>query len=266
MKHLYTSFAALFIAFTFIACDFISYKTKVSVNDSVVKEKQGTWGFSLHDNKQVSVSNYPYRNFSSITISGAVEVYYTQGANYSVRVEEEGEKRTIVELNGHQLNIRSKKRNNIRFIGNANRSKIFITSPHLDEIKISGASKFCSKTMNQSNMKVGVSGASKVDLGKIDCSQFNLSISGASKMSGDVKAQYATVDMSGASKADMSFIGKNILVENSGASKLTLDLDCEKLSANNSGASKLKVSGYVDDVDIKKSGASRVDQSDLNKD
>ena len=54
MKHLYTSFAALFIVFTFISCDFISYKTKVSVNDSVVKEKKGTWGFSLNE------SNYYY--------------------------------------------------------------------------------------------------------------------------------------------------------------------------------------------------------------
>ena len=266
MKHIYTSFAALFIVFSFIACDFYSYKTKVSVNDSVVKEKKGNFGFSLKGNEKVSVSNYPYRNFSSVNIGGAVEVYYTQGANYSIRVEEEGEKRTIVELNGRQLNIKSKNRNGIGIITNGHRSKIFISSPHLDELTISGASKFNSKTMNQSNMKMRISGASKVDFGKIDCSQFNLSVSGASKYSGDVKAQYATVGMSGASKGDMSFIGKNILVENSGASKLTLDLDCEKLSANNSGASKLKVSGYVDDVSIRKSGASKVDQSDLNKD
>lgn len=267
MKHLfYTSFAALFIVFSFIACDFYSYKTKVSVNDSVVKEKQGNFGFSLKGNEKVSVSNYPFRNFSAINASGAVKVYYSQDSTYSIRVEEKGEPRVIVEMKDRQLNIKSKNKNGFVNIVNDKLPRIYVNSPYLNELKISGASEFSAKKMAQSNMVMKVSGASKVNAEYIDCSSLDLHVSGASKVSTDVKAPHAMVSLSGASKADVSFLGKAIEVHNSGASKMTLKLDCEELNASNSGASKCTVSGYVDKVDIKKSGASKVDTSELNPD
>lgn len=265
MKYLQIFLAMTIMAFTVSACQ---YKITINkkVNDSTVKEKTLMYDvFNEETNKQ-TVSDYPYRDFSSIRASGAIKIIYTQGDKYSVRVVEKGSPHTVVLMKDHELTIKPSKKKLFISVEDNTMPKAYITSPHLNEVVIGGASEFSAKNMTMANMKMNVSGASKINIGHMECSSLSMQVSGSSKMLADVKAPRASVNASGASKVDVNFLGKDIQVQNSGASTLTLKLDCERLKANNCGASKLIVSGYVDDVDIKKRGVSKVDTTQLNRD
>ena len=259
IKHIVFS-VIIFVMMLLTSCQY-RITNKAWVNDSLVLDKT-----HITESNGGGTSSYAFRDFSSIDVGGVVDVVYTQGNNYSVRIEEVSNLMTVVKKNNHELSVYTKRpKGKLISIGNEKRPKVFITSPHLNKLNVHGASLFTSKTMNQSNMSVDVSGASKVKLGHVDCSKLNMDVSGASKLSADVKAIHLTMDVSGASNADINFLGKTIKTDNSGASHLTLNLDCEELEAGNSGAANLTVTGFVDEVKISKSGAAKIDTLKLNK-
>ena len=54
---------------------------------------------------QPKTTTYDFKNFNSLTLSGIVKVYFTQGKHYSIKVEESNSPylKTIVELKGQVL-------------------------------------------------------------------------------------------------------------------------------------------------------------------
>ena len=259
MKKASIIFAAMFMSLMMVACQSESTVGK-SEKSAKHLEKNVSAG------SQGGFATYSFRDFSAIQIGGAVEVIYKQDANYSIRIEERPDVETKVKLKDHKLYISSKSKKGIILRRIGKRPKVYVTSPHLNELDISGASLFTSSDMKQAEFSIEVSGASSAKFGHLECSKIEIDASGAYKVSADVKAPRANVELSGASRAEIKFVGKDIEVENSGASRATLDLDCEVLKGDNSGASHMTVRGYVDEVKVNTSGASKTDTSELNKD
>lgn len=213
-----------------------------------------------------TTTDYSFRNFSSISVGGVVEVIFTQGKDYGVRVVENQLIKTIVRLKGNTLDIstESKKKHSLSF-KNEQRPKVYVSAPQLSDIDISGVVRFSTKRLETGNLDVDISGAAKVSLGDVTCQDFNLDVSGAAKLDGRVKAKDVDIDISGAAKVNGSIQGNSIKIDNSGASNVQLDVNCKRLKADNSGAGKLKISGTADEVKIEGSGVAKVDTSELNK-
>ncbi|MBQ6210106.1 MAG: DUF2807 domain-containing protein [Prevotella sp.] len=213
-----------------------------------------------------NTTNYSFRDFSSISVSGVAVVTFTQGKDYSVRVVESPRIKTIVKLKGNTLDIsnESKKRHSLT-LNKDQLPRVYVSAPQLSDIDISGVAYFTTKKLETGNLDVDISGAAKVSLQQVSCRDFDLDVSGAAKLEGSMKAQDADIDISGAAKVNASIHGNSVKVDNSGAAKVQLDVDCKRLKADNSGAGKLKISGTADEVKIEGSGVSKVNTSELNK-
>ncbi|MBP5278087.1 MAG: DUF2807 domain-containing protein [Prevotella sp.] len=235
---------------------------------------------------QPKITTYDFKNFNSLTLSGSVKVYFTQGKNYSIKVEESNSPylMTIVELKGQVLSIKTKntRRINIR----ANSPVVRITAPQLVgihasgavavnisnlktadfNINTSGASKLMFNDIACNKMLIGCSGASKLNMGKISCPTINLNSSGACEMNMTiVNNKNAVMTFSGASKGSLKYKGDHLKMQSSGAGKININVDCKLLEAHNSGAAKIMISGTADKTEIKSSGASKINTSELNK-
>ena len=259
IKHIVFS-VIIFLMALLTSCQY-EVTSKRWVNDSLVQDK--THITDPHGGG--GVSSYAFRDFSSLDISGAVEVIYTQGDSYSVRIEEVSNLQTVVRKNNHELSVFTKNpKGKLISFGNVKRPKVFITSPYLTDLKVSGACSFSTKQLTGTDLQVDLSGASKLDIGQLTGTKFNLHAGGATKLSLNMKVTDVKISTSGAMKGNIKYVGKNIQITNSGASKLDLDVDCEKLNVSCSGASKVDVKGYVDDLKINSSGASKIDTSQLH--
>ena len=234
---------------------------------------------------QPKTTTYDFKNFNSLTLSGIVKVYFTQGKHYSIKVEESNSPylKTIVELKGQVLSVRTKStRKNIH----ANSPVVRITAPQLVGIRTSGAvtvymsnlkaadfnintsgaSKLLFNDITCNKMLIGCSGASKLNTGKISCPSMNLNSSGACEMNMTImNNKNAVMLFSGASKGSIKYKGDHLKMQSSGAGKINMTVDCKVLEAHNSGAAKIMISGTADKTEIKSSGVSKINTSELNK-
>lgn len=234
------------------------------------------------------VNTYNYKDFTSLRISGFPKVYFTQGNNYSIRVEESTSPhvKTIVKKNGQILTIETKslKKN----LSNVDAPVVRITAPMLNaihssgavslnammsslktsqlDISTSGASKVFLKEVTCNSMKIACSGASSMNLGVVRCPSIKINGSGANKLKMSIVGNENTSMMfSGASKGEINYQGDSLQISSSGAGKLDIKVDCKYLKAYNSGAAKMTISGTADHTEIKSSGASKINTSELNK-
>ncbi len=235
---------------------------------------------------QPKITTYDFKSFNSLLVSGSVKVYFTQGKNYSIKVEESNSPylKTIVELKGQVLSVKTK--NTRRISMNSSSPIVRITAPQLVgvstsgavtvylgtlkttslSINTSGASKLFFNDVACTKMQIGCSGASKMNTGKISCQSVNLNSSGACELNMTiVNNKIVEMLFSGASKSTLSYQGETLKMWSSGAGKINLTVDCKKLEAHNSGAAKVVIKGTADNTEIKSSGVSKINTSGLNQ-
>lgn len=260
MKQVFSILSMFMLSVITIACN---PNESVYVRD-YVNAKESVDEYDAKGNS--AITEYSFRDFSSISVSGVAVVIYTQGKDYSVRVLESPRIKTIVKLKGRTLDIsnESKKKHSLS-LKKEQLPKVYVSAPQLSDIDVSGVAYFTTKKLETGNLDVDISGAGKVNLGQVTCQNFDLDVSGAAKLEGSLKAKDADIDISGAAKVNASIHGNSVKVDNSGASNVQLDVDCKQLKADNSGAGKLKISGTADEVKIEGSGVAKVNTSELNK-
>lgn len=199
------------------------------------------------------------KNFSSIELSSAFDVYLTQGNEESVAVSASEAKYRDdikVEVKGGVLIVKydSKGKWNT---GNR-KLKAYISFKQLDRLKVSGACDvYVVGDWKDDNLKIDLSGASNVK-GKVDMQKLMVDISGASDLTLTGSVGQLNVEASGAS----DFKGFDLAVDYcnakaSGASDIKITVNKE-LSAEASGASDVRYRGAGLIRDVKTSGASSI--------
>jgi hypothetical protein len=214
MKKLSTIFIALFFFSTAIACN---AGNSSRLSDTRFKDKRSVG------------------SFSSIDISGAIDVKVYIGSETSVEVIANDNllSRVKTEVNGSTLEIGIKGKENFN-----GKVQVIVYTPELVSAEVSGASKLFVSNLNNSSFTLDVSGASIV---KIEGSTNNLTldVSGASDINlSNFTASNATGDFSGASHGVLN-VQNNLTIEASGASYIKYYGNPE-LKSDISGASNIK--------------------------
>ncbi len=204
------------------------------------------------------VYNIP-NDYTSIDASCAMDVEYTTEATaVTVTTDAAYVKYLDIYLEGTELNIGLRP---VSFSGIQNiRVLVPVSARGLDEIELSGASKFYSAVILQgNNLDIDCSGATKFDA-EVDVRDLDVECSGASKVLVCGKADDMYVDCSGASKVsdnDNFVTARQAEIDLSGASKAFVE--AAELKGNISGASTFRYRSG-NNARISTSGASKAER------
>lgn len=200
--------------------------------------------------------------FSGIKVSGGIDVYLSQGDEYSLAVS--------AAENKYRDNIITEVKNGILFISYNNdhfhlssgdkRLRAYVSFKSLESLEASGACDLIiTGTLNANSMLIKLSGACDIKgIAKIDDLTLNLSGASTVKISGS--AQNVNLTASGASDVkNYDFVVQNCVAKLSGASDVTITIN-NSISGSASGASTLHYEGNPDKKDVVTSGASSISQ------
>lgn len=162
-------------------------------------------------------------NFDEVQVSGAIDVYVTQGPLQPVKIEADANLQEYIEVlvSGNRLVIRTKQGFNL---DPTNDMKVRVTAPVYKNIEVSGACDVTSENQITSTEKIemGVSGAGEIKMDisapevtvgltgagsatlKGETKKFDISLSGAGHIRCfDLKSETANVDITGAGSAEV---------------------------------------------------------------
>lgn len=167
--------------------------------------------------KSIDVSS-----FDKLELGNNFIVYIKKGDSEIVEFysNDEGELNDVeAEVSGHRLSIGFKD----SFKNHDSRIHVYITTPNLNDVEISGA--VVAKVIgfkDQNKMNIGLSGASKLAI-DVESEILNVEASGASKLVFKGKVEKMNIDISGASSIDAKDIDINYAdIDASGASVVNL--------------------------------------------
>jgi hypothetical protein len=178
-------------------------------------------------------------DFSSIDVSSAIDVYITQDAAFSVKVETDNNLQEYIEVykEGGVLHIRQRSNTNL---DPSRDTKVYVSAPMYQRLEASGACSIIGSNM--------ISSTGTVDI----------DLTGASNASLDIKAPKVSAGLNGASKITLKGETKDLLIDGHGASHVNcFDLSSENAAVDVSGASSAEVFASVK-LDAEASGASHV--------
>lgn len=200
--------------------------------------------------------------FSGLKVSGGIDVYLSQGDDYSLAVSASEDR--------YRDNIRTEVKNGVLDIWYDNdhwgknsgnkKLRVYLSFKTLERIEGSGACDFIINGMLTSNsILVKLSGASEIK-GAVKIVNLSMDLSGASTVALNGSAENMKLDASGASDIkNYDLQVENCIAKLSGASDVRLKIT-GSITASASGASTLYYEGDPDRKDIATSGASSVSQ------
>jgi hypothetical protein len=202
----------------------------------------------------------PVAAFDEISMGGDFEVYLTQGPAKDILLE--GQENVLNELStqvrDHKLEIKYN-RNRVKWHKPV---RIYITTPELTEISVSGSNTVRGLTDWQvNNFEIDASGSNTVDLNLKGANEIKNQVSGSADitLNGDAKDFDIQISGSGKVKA-FGLTTKTADVNVSGSGKCELTVT-ERLKARISGSGNVQYRGNPT-VDTSISGSGRVTKAD----
>jgi len=201
-------------------------------------------------------------SFSGIKVSGGIDVYLSQGDDYSLAVSASEDKyrdNIKTEVNNGILVI-SYNNDHSRWSSGNKKLRAYISFKMLESLEGSGACDFIiNGTLNANSLRVKLSGACDIK-GPVKITNLTLDLSGASTVKINGAAQNLKLTASGASDVkNYDLEAENCVAKISGASDVRITVT-NSISASASGASSLYYQGSPDKKDIATSGASTISQ------
>lgn len=215
----------------------------------------------------INDANAEVRNvtsFTGIKVSGGIDVYLSQGSDYSLAVsaaDQENVDNIKTEVKNDVLEITYIDRNS-RHNSSNKKLRAYISFKTLVSIEGSDACDFyINNQLTGNSLLVKLSGACDIK-GPVKLTNLSIELTGAStvKLNGDT--QNLKVDASGASDIkNYNLVTENCIAKLSGASDVRITVT-NSITASASGASTLFYHGNPDKRDVSSSGASSISQKD----
>lgn len=182
-------------------------------------------------------------DFNSISVSSAITLYISQGAENAVAISTDG---------ADNSKIRTEVKNGTLRISPDN--------GYWNKWSWSGDKKIKAYVTVKDLKRIEASGACKVIItDKITVTDLRAEITGASGLKGELTAERMKLEISGASNATLTGTVANLDVEVTGASTLKAsDLVVTTCSAEASGASSMRLNVIKDFTRVEASGASNI--------
>lgn len=174
--------------------------------------------------------------FTKIEAGGAFQVEVVAGQDFGLEIQADDNLVPLIQtkVDGSTLKLDTQKRYSTR-----NRVKVKITAPEINEIHVSGATRFNVSGIENQKMFVDISGASRVELNGM-AEVLNVEMGGASKLdASNFKSAKVKVDGGGASSAKVN-VSAELDVDLGGASRLAYSGDPKVVNRNTSGVARIR--------------------------
>jgi hypothetical protein len=172
----------------------------------------------VRGNGHASTQQRSISDFSGISLTGDMDVYFTSGPNFSVTVQGDQNLLEYVETErrGNTLEIGTREGYHL---SSSSPIKIMITAPTLDELEVTGSGNFVaeSKIASSKNLKIDVTGSGDVKI-EVDAPQVEAGITGSGdvQVSGTTRMFDAEITGSGNMRC-FDLLSESTRVENSGS-------------------------------------------------
>jgi hypothetical protein len=200
--------------------------------------------------------------FHAVDVSGSFDVYITQGATESVKVEAPANviKNILTDVKGGTLNIYTKSHFSWNNMFGDKKVVIYVTIKNVDGIALTGSGDvFFKDGINAGNLRLQVTGSGDL-LGKVHAKALIASITGSGdvKISGHVEGQKVNVTGSGDYSArDLSSVDAVVTVSGSGDASIAVT---GNLQANVTGSGDIHYGGNPKNISKSKSGSGDIEQ------
>lgn len=174
-------------------------------------------------------------NFTGIETGGVFRVYVEVGEEASLKIEAEENLMPyiVTRVKGSTLEIDQRRNLNPR-----EPITVYVTTPRLNKVVSSGASKIYVENIDSDSFRLDISGAGKVKLiGEAE--KFTADLSGAGNLDAfDFQCEDVDIDLSGASKAEIYCSG-NLKTDLSGVGSVIYDGSPKNVISDISGLGKV---------------------------
>jgi hypothetical protein len=232
-----------------------------SLSLSVFFSSCNMFGEQIEGNGNIKTETRSASGFTGVEAGGSINLYLTQAAEYTVRIEADENLMEFIEVRtyGDLLRIKPKDNFNLR---SSKKIKVYVSAPSYKHIGASGACDIFSvtKLTSPDAIDLDLSGASNITL-ELNSPKVNADFSGSSSFDLKGETKDLNIDGSGASEARCyDLLAENVDVDMSGASSAEVYASVS-LRAGLSGASHVKYKGKAS-VNQNTSGASSVSKTD----
>ncbi|MCC8426543.1 head GIN domain-containing protein [Mucilaginibacter sp. UR6-11] len=200
--------------------------------------------------------------FHAVEVSGPFDVYITQGATESVKVEAPADviKNILTDVKGGTLNIYTKQHFRWNNIFGNKKMVVYVTIKDVDGIALTGSGDvFFKEGINANTLRLQVTGSGDL-LGKVIVKSLISSITGSGdiKISGHADGQKVNVTGSGDYSA-RNLSSVNAVVSVSGSGDASVDVS-GNLQANVVGSGDVHYSGNPKNISKSKSGSGDIER------
>ncbi|MDH5380232.1 MAG: DUF2807 domain-containing protein [Cyclobacteriaceae bacterium] len=194
-------------------------------------------------------------SFNGVSIGVGGTVYIKIGNTTSVELEGDELDKIETEVEGKTLKIRREKSWGS---WNSDDLTIYITTPELNAIKLSGSSKVIVESLVKAeNMDISISGSGKIE-SKLNVESLDISISGSGKIELSGNANETEISISGSGKVEAEELATEIVktrISGSGSIYITVN---KEIDAKVSGSGDIYYKGNPGTVNIHSSGSGRI--------
>ncbi len=206
------------------------------------------------------------KGFTGIRINGGYDVYYTPGAQTSIRLEGDADciRRTIVENKGNTLIISPAKGKGF-FKSNDQDVDIYITSPAISNVSVKGSGDFTAKgDISTRKFSAAIAGSGDVRMRGVTADAVSVSVSGSGDVEiGAAKAGVAEFSISGSGDIGVKDIkAGSVKARIAGSGDVEMArADIGKASCSIAGSGDISIKGSVDRLEKSVAGSGTVSVS-----
>jgi len=214
--------------------------------------------FRTSGSSQLIEKSYDFKDFNSVSISGAIQYDVEQADNYSVVVSlhEDMLERLDIRQTGNTLAI------GMKYVPFSTPNvKVTISMPQLSRLEVLGACDGKAAGFDSNNaLDIRLFSASEMDT-NIKAGITTIFLSGASRINGNLTSTDTEIKLSGASDLNMTLQTENTVINASGSSDIRGSLKALDCQFTLSGAGTCDLTGSAGDISIIASDSSDFDSS-----
>lgn len=286
MKLISYAFSALMMTMPVITCGCSGNKAYADDLTADVTNfgNHGFFGHTYDRSENEITKSLNVKNFHGIDSRHAIKVVYTQVSEYKVIFKGDKDDYDNLKWNVEDgiLTIGTKS-DMKRYKEDAENITLYITAPHLNDLRAKGVLNIKAKSMKEDDMHIEVGGVFNADIDDLRCDTYEMDNRGVLNYVGKVTARNVdintrgvdnsmmsieskavSISIKGVSNANLDIKGGTVDITGSGVGNTLLTLDCESIYVNTSGCLNITLKGTADNVEISGSGTANVNQKGLN--
>jgi hypothetical protein len=214
---------------------------------------------------KVATETRDVSNFSSIKLAGIGDVYITQGATVSVRIEAEDNLIPYFEtaIQGSTLNIGMKNEYMGVSLHPTKPVKFYVTTPEIDAVTLAGSGNIITSDIQTSDFKISLLGSGNISNDTLTAINVDIHLSGSGDITlGSVSASEVTANIAGSGNIQLDTLtAKKVTSKTAGSGNITIGGKVTEQSSEILGSGDYRASGLKSDtatVKVTGSGNSQV--------